>query len=148
MEPYINLFLARPVWIILGFVVVMGLGYFFTKNDPISYSWENKNTSWPEYVLGLAAIIYSIILIFKWGFFPFLYWFGVMNVALLAGIMTYGGIALCFFTEEVPRGDKDDWMDPIRTRDKDMDCVEKILITCVGLVVFFIINLIGIHWAL
>jgi len=149
MEPYIDLFLARPIWLILGVAIIMGLGYFLTKDKTTTYSWQKSDTNWTEYVLGSAGLIYAVALIFKWGFFPLLYWLVVISIALIAGLVAYMLIRFTLFTEQVPRGDgKDDWMDPIRTRDKDVDLPAQIIMIGLGIVIFGAINLFGIHLAL
>ena len=143
MEPYIDLFLTRSIWVIMGFFVFIGAGYFLTK-DETSYSWE-KNTNWPKYLLGLISLAYAIVLVYKWGFFPFLYWFGVVHVTLMVSILTYIGISAGLTAETIPA---EDWLDASSVRFKEMDTLAHVLTIGLGLLIFALINLIGIHLAL
>ena len=143
MEPYIELFLARPIWIMLGLAVFIGVGYLLIKDDP-DYSWE-KRTDWPKYLLGLVFLGYAIVLSIKWGVVPFLYWFAVGHIAFALAVAVRCGLEISITAEHVPA---EDWLDASSVHFKKMDLPGHILTNGLGLVVFIAANLAGIYLAL
>ena len=145
MEPYIDLFLIRPVWVTLGLIVFVGIGFFLTKDQPTSYSWKKANTSWSEYVLWAAALACAVVLICIWGLFPFLYWLMVVSMALTISILVYVVTSAALTAEHVPAKE---WLDASSVRFKKMSFPGHILTVGLGIIVFCVITLAGIHLAL